>query len=289
LRVSNRTIWTFWKQGFAEAPPLVQACLQSWQRRNPGWRVVALDKHNFGDYIDFDALTAGNGSHLTVQKIAVLVRLSLLRRYGGVWTDATVFCLRPLDEWLDPAFGAGFFAFRNPAKGRMMANWFIASERDNELLVALYDMVVDFLTQRNFANQNNAFGQFALKRLKPVLSKSLWRTTLWFNPLLQSVVRAYPYYIFHYAFNKLILTRPDLTALWERVPAIEARPLHILQNYARKPDKLADALSALERSDWPVQKLDWRVDLATPYWSTVMRRLTNELPQPTLTQQGAAQ
>ena len=51
---------------------------------------------------------------------------------------------------------------------------------------------------------------------------------------------------------------------------IEARPLHTLQKYTRQPDKLAEALSELERSDWPVQKLNWRVDLTTPYWSAVM-------------------
>ena len=288
MRVSNRTIWTLWHQGFADAPPLVQACLESWRRLNPGWRVVALDANSLGEHIDLAALTDSGGSHLTLQKFSALARLCLLRRHGGVWADATAFCLRPLDDWLDPAFATGFFAFRNPAKDRMMANWFIAAERDNALLVALYDAFVAFLTKRSFANQNNAFGRAAVKRLAPIFSLSMQRTTLWLNPLLQSVVRAYPYYIFHYTFNKLILTRPDLRALWERVPTIEARPLHTLQKLARKPDTLAEALVELERGDWPVQKLDWRVDLASPYWSAVMQRLINRLPEETLTQQGAA-
>ena len=96
---------------------------------------------------------------------------------------------------------------------------------------------------------------------------------------MQSLLRAYPYFFFHYLFNRLILTRPDLRALWERVGPIEARPLHTLQNYAHQPDKLADALSELERSDWQVQKLNWRSDLATPYWSAVMRQLTDRVPR----------
>jgi len=65
----------------------------------------------------------------------------------------------------------------------------------------------------------------------------------------------------------------------ERVGPIEARPLHTLQNYPREPDRLADALSELERGDWQVQKLNWRSDLATPYWSAVMRQLTDRVPQ----------
>jgi capsular polysaccharide synthesis protein len=288
LRVSNRTIWTLWLQGFADAPPLVQACLESWRRFNPGWRVQPLDQHSLGDVIDLVSLRDASG-HLTLQKTSALARLALLRRYGGVWTDATVFCLRPLDDWIDPAFGAGFFAFKNPAKDRMLANWFIAAEPDNTLLVALHDAFVEFLTRRTFANQNNAFGRAALKKLVPILSRSFQRTTLWLNPALQAVVRAYPYYIFHYTFNKLILTRPELRAIWERVPAIEARPLHSLQKYAKQPDRLADALAGLEREDWPLQKLDWRVDLTSPYWRPVMNRLVDALPQETLTHRGAAQ
>ena len=52
------------------------------------------------------------------------------------------------------------------------------------------------------------------------------------QPGLADLLRAYPYFFFHYSFNRLILTRPDLRALWERVPVIEARPLHALPEYA---------------------------------------------------------
>jgi len=143
-----------------------------------------------------------------VIKISNLTRLCLLRRYGGLWTDATVFCLRPLDDWLDDAYDAGFFAFRNPAKDRMLATWLIASEPDNPLLVALHAAFLDFVNRRSFSNQNTAFGRYVLARLTPVLRKDVRRTTLWLNPLVQSVLRAYPYFFFHYLFNRLILTRP---------------------------------------------------------------------------------
>ena len=146
-------------------------------------------------------------------KISNLTRLCLLRRYGGLWTDATVFCLRPLDDWLDAAYDAGFFAFRNPAKDRMMATWLIASEPDNPLLVALHAAFLDFVNRRTFSNQNTAFGRYVVDRLTPILRQDVRRTTLWLNPLVQSLLRAYPYFFFHYLFNRLILTRPDLRAL----------------------------------------------------------------------------
>jgi mannosyltransferase OCH1-like enzyme len=46
--------------------------------------------------------------------VAALARLCLLRTHGGVWVDATVFCRRPLDEWLPEHAASGFFAFANP-------------------------------------------------------------------------------------------------------------------------------------------------------------------------------
>ena len=55
LRVEKRTIWTLWHQGFADAPPLVQACLEFWRRFNPGWRIVALDRHSLPEYFDIAA------------------------------------------------------------------------------------------------------------------------------------------------------------------------------------------------------------------------------------------
>ena len=226
LRVENRTIWTLWHQGFADAPPLVQACLESWRRFNPGWRVIALDRHSLPDYYDIAEVIDPARPDLDVIKISNLTRLCLLRCYGGLWTDATVFCLRPLDDWLDAAYDAGFFAFRNPAKDRMLATWLIASEPDNPLLVALHAAFLDFVNRRPFSNQNTAFGRYVVDRLTPILRKDVRRTGLWLNPLVQSLLRAYPYFFFHYLFNRLILTRPDLRALWERVGPIEARPLH---------------------------------------------------------------
>ena len=153
LRVGNRTIGIRRTQGFAAAPALVQACLKSWRRFNPGWRVVALDRHSLPEYYDIAEVIDPARRDLDVIKISNLTRLCLLRRHGGQWADATVFCLRPLDDWLDAAYDGGFFAFRNPAKDRMPATWLIASEPDNPLLVALHAAFLDFVNRRPLINR----------------------------------------------------------------------------------------------------------------------------------------
>lgn len=272
LRVSNKTIWTVWYQGLKQSPPLVQSCIQSWRQFNPDWEVIVLDRDSLTDWIAPNEVL-DNRSDLTLQKLSNLARLSLLRRYGGVWVDPTVFCLRALSDWLDDHYRVGFFAFRNPARDRMMSNWFIASERDNPLLVALHQTYFEFFTRRTFVNQNSQVGRFLVRHLTPILSRSFRRTTIWLNPHLQQFVRAYPYFVFHYAFNKLILTRPDLRALWIEVNSLDARQMHELQTYAKERNGLTKALFALERNDWPMQKLNWRADLTSVYWSEVLRCL----------------
>jgi len=67
-----------------------------------------------------------------------LVRLALLRRYGGVWADATTYCLRPLDTWLPERANRGFFAFARPSARRMVASWLLAADVGNHIVDEWY-------------------------------------------------------------------------------------------------------------------------------------------------------
>jgi hypothetical protein len=274
---ASRTIWTLWHQGFDQAPPLVHACLDSWRRLNPEWRIVALDDRSLADWIDLREVVDPTRRDLTLQKTSVIARLCLLRRYGGVWADPTVFCLRPLEQWLPGRYPAGMVAFRNPGPDRLMSNWFIAADKDSALLAALHEAFIGFINSRVFSNQNNLFGRVTLRALQPVLGSNISRTRHWLSPWLQDWVQAYPYFILHYTFNNLILTNPDLRRLWEQVPPLDAVPPHELQVLASRRGGLAAALEGIDRGDWPLQKLDWRVDLDSPYWSAVMRRLADHV------------
>ena len=139
-----------------------------------------------------------------------------------MWVDPTVFCLRPLVDWLDDHYRFGFFAFRNPARDRMMSNWFIASERNNPLLVALHQTYFEFLTRRIFVNQNSRGGRFLVRHLTPNSKQELSPHDVMAQSAFAAFCRAYPYFVFHYTFNKLILTRQDLRALWIEVNSLDA-------------------------------------------------------------------
>ena len=105
------------------------------------------------------------------------------------------------------------------------------------------------------------------------MNKDVRRSTRWLSPWVQSRVRAYPYFIFHYTFNKVILSNPELRMLYEQAPVLEAGPSHRLQALAKEPEGLAQALDLINHGRSLMQKLNWRIDLSAPYWNAVMKHL----------------
>lgn len=131
-KVIPKIIWIYWAQGEAEAPVLVRASIDSWRRMNPEWDVRVLDASTAPDAADLPV----SPETVPIQSYADLLRLRLLNTEGGVWADATVYCVTPLDHWLPFIAQKGFFAFRWtpgdawmiwPNIGRDVTNWFIAA------------------------------------------------------------------------------------------------------------------------------------------------------------------
>jgi mannosyltransferase OCH1-like enzyme len=129
-----KRIWIYWQQGWSEAPEIVQRCRRSWEERNPGWEVVALDAVSAAAWSPASEDVAWRDMRRNHQ--ANFLRLDLLAAHGGVWVDATTFCGVPLDAWLPALTGTGFFAFARPGKDRLLSTWFLAAAPGNPLLLA---------------------------------------------------------------------------------------------------------------------------------------------------------
>lgn len=148
-----RVIWTCWFQGRNNAPFLVRQCIDSWERRNPGWEVRCLDQHSILSYAaglsEFDLADR----KVTAASLSDIARIALLHEYGGVWVDATLYCNRPLDDWLPACMDEGFFAFERP--DRPLASWFLAAEPGNPIVAAWASAVADYWQGR--AQADNYF------------------------------------------------------------------------------------------------------------------------------------
>jgi hypothetical protein len=105
LPPAPRVLWTYWKEG--QLPPIVQACILTWQRFHPDLRIQVVTPATVTTFLP-DLHLGGLQWLDSPARESDVVRLHLLAAYGGVWLDASCLLAAPLD------FCAGVFAARGP-------------------------------------------------------------------------------------------------------------------------------------------------------------------------------
>lgn len=218
-----KTVWIYWDGGEAAAPPVVTACIASWRRHNPGWSVVVLDAHSLAARAELPDRPAG----MSVQAYSDLVRLRLLRRHGGVWADATVMCLKPLDHWLPPLAATGFFAFLwtradrwfvLPNVHRVPTSWFLAAAPEGPVIAAW-----------------------------EAASFAYW----------QGRSRPHDYFWVHLILETLIATDRRVARAVAAMPELGAYLPHLVHDHVHTGRDRAAVRAALASGAVPVQKLRW--------------------------------
>jgi hypothetical protein len=258
-----RNLWMYWHQGLEAAPFVVRRCIESWIALNPGWNVVVLDSGSVGDYIEVE-LSPKKREKLSVNHLSNLIRLALLDKYGGVWTDATTFCVRPLDEWIDALVPSGFFVFSNPGEDRLISNWFIAAKAGNPILRKLYERQIMFwekhLTDKPARRRDRKRQRDRHRMLWFLLSRSTRTTRFWLSPIVSKVLRVYPYFLFHYQFERLVSTDAECGDIWRRMPKVPADGPRAprIHGYLAPPDKAIKEHIRERRA--PFYKLTWKFD-----------------------------
>jgi Mannosyltransferase OCH1 and related enzymes len=236
VATDNQTnkIWIYWHQGIENAPGLVKDCVDTWQILNPKSDIIILSGASISDYISVDHIHRKVLKHrLGIAAYSDLLRIELLHKYGGIWIDATVLCLRPLDQWLDLT-SKDFFAFSSPGPDRMISSWFLAAASDS--------IIVDYWYHA---------------------TRAYWQR---WHPRR-------PYYWFHYLFNKLYKSHTSFGSEWDKAQKISADGPHHMAPFRQKFFETATSqrIKALKQVDPPVLKLTYKC-LEGPYPSGSMIR-----------------
>lgn len=248
-----KTIWFLWFQGLDKAPYVVRRCHESWVARNPGWRVISLDEATLPSVASAD-YSAGNIGRLSRQHRADLLRLDLISHHGGVWADATCFCVQPLDDWLVPSMGSGFFAFSRPRPGRIISNWFLAAEPGNPLASRMFEEMLAYWGDHAFRDQQR---QLIVKVLTRLLARSPRTRRLWFSPVVRDWLRVSPYFAFMYTFERLVRDDPECARVWRDTPKLSAVGPHRLYRAGLLSPATAELRSEIDRREVPVYKTAW--------------------------------
>lgn len=91
---SENIIWQYWGQGIDnETPTVVQDCFASVDEHKADWTVIRLDDKTFSEYVEFPDFVKQKVDSGIFNKtlFSDLLRLALLKLYGGVWLDATIY------------------------------------------------------------------------------------------------------------------------------------------------------------------------------------------------------
>jgi mannosyltransferase OCH1-like enzyme len=118
-------IFILWFQGFEQAPEIVKKCLNSWIYYNPDWKIIQLNESNLHEWVD---INEWKKEGMLLCHLSDMIRIFLLEKYGGVWVDSTLFCNRPLTQWLPNYIQSGFFGFSRPSNDYILSSWFLYSE-----------------------------------------------------------------------------------------------------------------------------------------------------------------
>lgn len=253
-------IWTYWHQGFDQAPYVVKQCINRLQLLHPDAAIHLLDQHSIYDFADIVPIPANKWGKIVLPHRSDLLRTQLLIKYGGTWLDPTAFCLTKLTDWLPQYAEKGLFLFHRPGKDRIISNWFIAAEKDNKLLSQLYHSLVDYWNHNDFRNLGRRDPSVLEYWSNRILNgRSLALSQLWLSPLFTKLLRLYPYMIYHYMFYHLIKTKPECRALYEAMPRISADGPHRLQRLGLLAPATAEGRDLIHNKTVPLLKLNWKI------------------------------
>lgn len=183
--LDTKIIWMYWDAGLNNAPEVVQLSYASWKKLNPSYKVVFLSDENIERElsVDFNAVFELCSIKLTKANKSDLLRTYLLAKFGGVWADATSFCLKPLDTWLSSVkHKSGFFMFRQEeVRSRPFEVWFIYSKKGSPVIVNAFLLYFNFLLKyrRNaiyVSNSKKMMRKLGFEKLHPskILAKSVY-------------------------------------------------------------------------------------------------------------------
>lgn len=250
----EKTIWIFWYQGWNNAPQIIKHCKDSWIYKNPDWEVKLLDKDSISSFIEIEGFKC-LFKNLSIAHMSDLLRLELLEKYGGVWVDASLFCILPLNSWIFNVLKTDIFLFKSDTRLTIIANWFIAAKKNHKTIKLLKERLIFFWLKNNF-NNFNILQRLVRKIITPILNYNKFTSRYWFNPLITKIFKIYPYQIFYFLFEEIVRNEEEHKEIWENTPKINK---YICWPYQEAFDKPSDNLKyRIKEKFVPMLKLKWR-------------------------------
>lgn len=143
----NKKIWLCWFQGMENAPEIVKSCyksLQYYAKRE----IIVITEENYINYVQFPDFIQKKIERTIISKthMSDLLRLELLRKYGGTWVDATVFFTDTVPDYM---LESDLFLFQNLKPGLdghciSVSSWFITAVPGNLIIELTLELLYEY-------------------------------------------------------------------------------------------------------------------------------------------------
>lgn len=183
---TEKVIWQYWGQGLenSELPDVVKMCFNSVDKYKGDYQVIRLNDETLSQYLDIPAFVWEKMKNPAFERVffSDLLRLALLKAYGGVWLDATILLTGPLPTqftsleyfvyqrddnvpnqsyWED--IDVYYWGWKPQFKVRMLSS-IIFSKKNNLVISTLLDLMLHY-----WKTQNRIINYFFLQILYTVL------------------------------------------------------------------------------------------------------------------------
>ncbi len=142
-KYSNK-IWIFWYQGLENAPQLVKKCIESIKNNCQDKEIIIITQNNINNYYKIPDYIKNkiNNNQITLTHLSDILRMNLLKNYGGHWIDATIYLTdNPFNNELFNTIKFHTEELTSISKGKW-CGFFIGGK--NQLF---FDFMVDFFNE----------------------------------------------------------------------------------------------------------------------------------------------
>lgn len=149
---ASDNIWICWWQGEDDMPPLVNQCYKLLLSKTNGHPLILITKYNYNEFVslpDFIIDLVDNGN-ITITHLSDVLRMALLKTYGGLWLDATYWVPQPIN--ID---GLIFYSPKNMISDEAYVSnnrWAVnclGGAKNNKLFCFVYDAFMCYWRKNN--------------------------------------------------------------------------------------------------------------------------------------------
>lgn len=161
---NQKKVWVCWFQGMDQAPYIVRKCYQSLQRHISDREIIVITDQNYKNFVQFPEFIQRKIDAEIISKthMSDLLRLELLKNYGGTWIDSTVFCTGKCPDYM---LDADLFLFQNlkpglNGKATCISNWFMTAKKNNKIICLTLALLYEYWEKNNQLSDYFIFHDF---------------------------------------------------------------------------------------------------------------------------------